>query len=136
MNRSSRFSFVWVLLLPVVLTLSLSGCTGLGAGAAAAGASVGGCALLDANEDDTVTAEEVSEGLFNNWDADQDGVLSEKEFDVGAQATGVFTDRPGGFDAWDTDDDDELSKDEFEAGVADPSSAAQWADATCDELGM
>ena len=99
-------------------------------------AAAGGCALLDSNDDDTVTAEEVGEGLFTEWDADKNGVLSEKEFDVGAQATGVFTERPGGFDAWDTDEDDELSKAEFQAGVADSSDEAQWADATCDELGL
>lgn len=99
-------------------------------------AAAGGCALLDSNDDETVTAEEVGEGLFTTWDADENGVLSEKEFDVGAQATGVFTARPGGFDAWDTNGDDELTKAEFRAGVAEPSDEALWADATCDELGL
>lgn len=135
MNRSFRFAFSSSLLLTIALIFSLSGCTLLGAGAVA-GATAGGCAALDADEDDTVTAAEVSEGLFNDWDADNNGVLSEKEFDVGAQATGVFTDRDGGFDAWDTDDNNELTEDEFEAGVTESSGAEQWADATCDDLGL
>lgn len=134
MRRFNCDSFLATALLPVLLIISMSGCAAAGLGAAA-GATVGGCALLDADEDETVTAEEVGAGLFAEWDADGNEILSEKEFDVGAQATGVFTDRPGGFDAWDTDGNDELTKAEFEAGVGEDDAEA-WADATCDELGL
>ncbi len=121
--------------IPVMpLALSLSGCTLLGVGPSA-GAAVGGCALLDDNEDDRVTAAEVSEALFDDWDADENGVLSEKAFDVGAQNTGAFTDNDGGFDAWDTDNDDELTRDEFDTGISEID-AERWADATCDDLGL
>ena len=133
MKRSFCDSLLTTILLPVVIFF-LSGCAAAGMGAAA-GATAGGCALLDANDDETVTAEEVGEGLFTNWDADGNDILSEKEFDVGAQATGIFTDRPGGFAAWDTDGNDELTRAEFEAGVGE-GDAALWADATCDELGL
>lgn len=132
MKRSSRLPFVLVLF--PLLTLSLSGCTLLGLGAAA-GATAGGCALLDANEDDNVTEAEVSEGLFDNWDADDNDVLSEKEFDVGAQNTGVFINSDGGFDAWDDNNDDELTRAEFADGASE-GDAERWADATCDELGL
>lgn len=135
MKRSFRSSFVLTLLLPAALTISLSGCTLLGLGAAA-GAAAGGCAMLDANEDDVVTQAELSEGLFDNWDADEDGLLTEKEFDVGSQNSGAFVDSPGGFDSMDEDGNDRLTEAEFEAGVSAHSDSEQWADARCDELGL
>lgn len=92
--------------------------------------------MLDANEDDRVTETELSEGLFTNWDADQNDVLDEKEFDVGAQNSGVFQELPGGFPSLDENGDDRLTKAEFEVGIAERAETEQWADAQCDELGL
>ena len=121
--------------LPLILAVTLSGCTLLGMGAAA-GAGVGGCSLLDDNNDDKVTETEFSRGLFDDWETDDDGTLTEEEFEAGIDQGGIFSDWSGDFDAWDTDGDDALTEAEFEAGVAEDNNTAGWLDSQCDSLGL
>lgn len=55
-------------------------------------------------------------GVFDEWDADNDGFLAEKEFNDGVgDNDDVWDSRFGGnaFFDWDADDDNRLSKDEF-----------------------
>ncbi len=134
-NFSPRNAFVLTLVIPLVLTMTLSGCTLLGLGAAA-GATAGGCALLDTNEDDVVSEMELSAGLFDEWDSDGDGELTEKEFDVGAEASGAFTESSVSFVAWDENEDGVLSEEEFADGISEQSDTEDWADRQCDELGL
>lgn len=113
----------------------LSGCTLLGLGAAA-GAAVGGCSVLDENEDDTVTEAELSAGLLEDWDENGDGELSEAEFDAGVAGSDLFDGWSGEFESWDADDDDSLSEEEFAVGVAEDEDSSEWLDRQCDDLGL
>ena len=121
--------------LPLALALALSGCTLLGLGAAA-GAAVGGCALLDENEDDTVTAAEASSSVFNSWDTNDDARLSPAEFDAGAGSSRTYAGVSGSFNDWDTDDDGTLTRAEFSTGATTSGATADWLDARCDDLGL
>lgn len=121
--------------LPVVLCLVLSGCTLFGLGAAA-GAAVGGCALLDENQDDRVTQEELTRGVFDAWDADTDGQLTQAEFDAGVNRGTSFDAVSGDFDAWDGDGDGSLSEAEFNSGIMDNQSTLAAVDDGCDDLGL
>lgn len=130
-----RPSSLTALIIPLVFALSLSGCTLLGLGAAA-GATVGGCALLDENEDDTVSEEEIAIGIHNAWDTDDDGVVSEAEFDAGVETRDRYAGWSGSFEDWDDDDDGALTQAEFSSGATASGSMATWADARCDDLGL
>ena len=112
-----------------------AGCTLLGLGAAA-GATVGGCALLDANDDDTVTEAEFSAGLFDRWDTDDDDTLTEAEFDAGAARADAYDDWDDDFDEWDDDNDGALSSAEFVSGASDSGDVADMLDNGCDDLGL
>lgn len=48
--------------------------------------------------------------LFDDWDTDDDGFLSEAEFEPGIQSAGWF-------DEWDENNDERLSEEEFETGL-------------------
>ena len=132
---SSYSSLMTALVLPVALSVTLSGCTLFGLGAAA-GAAVGGCSLLDTNQDDRITETELSRGLYDDWDADDDDALTEDEFDAGVEQREVFSDWADDFDNWDADDDDVLTENEFESGVTESAEASNWADRRCDDLGL
>lgn len=123
------------IVVPLALAVSLSGCTLLGLGAAA-GAAVGGCAVLDENEDEMVTEAELSEGLFNAWDVNGDDALVEAEFEAGIERSDLYSDWSGEFDAWDTNDSGELSESEFASGVAQDENVPRWLDRRCDDLGL
>ena len=131
MSRLSRPTFLPLVAL-LALAVPLSGCTLLGLGAA----TVGGCALLDADDDDRVTEAELSSGLFDAWDANDDGTLAEAEFDAGVERRAIFDDWSDEFDDWDENDDDALTEAEFEAGVAADDDTAAWMDRQCDDLGL
>lgn len=132
---SSARLVLWTLVLPLLLTVSLSGCTLFGLGAAA-GAVVGGCALLDENEDETVTEAELARGLFNDWNTDDDDSLTEEEFDAGIGQREIFADWSDDFDAWDADNDDAITEAEFESGVNRSELSEEWLDDQCDGLGL
>jgi len=136
MKRDTPFHSTTLLSSVLLLAVSvvLSGCTLLGLGAAA-GAAVGGCALLDENEDETVSAEEFSAGVFQAWDDDDDAALSEAEFDAGVAQSDAYSGWSGEFDNWDTDDGGTLSEQEFTAAVSQTDTSA-WADRQCDDLGL
>lgn len=118
-----------------IVALAFSGCTLFGLGAAA-GATVGGCALLDENEDNTVTEEEIAVGIHSAWDTDNDGVVSETEFDAGVNTRNRYAGWSGSFDDWDDNDDDALTQAEFSSGATSSGSTAAWVDARCDDLGL
>ena len=130
-NLDARFVLLYHLLPSLVAAAALSGCVLLGAGAAA----VGGCALLDRNDDNTVTALEASAGLFEDWDTNGNGELSESEFAEGVDQSEAFEDWSDAFGSWDLNENGTLSDGEFRAGVTegDPST---WADRQCDDLGL
>lgn len=130
----SRSASLLALILPLGLVLVFSGCTLLGLGAAA-GAVVGGCSVLDTNEDEQITAEELSQGLYDSWDTNDDDALSEAEFDAGVERRDIFGDWSGNYGDWDTDDNDSLTRTEFESGVAQSDTSA-WLDRQCDDLGL
>ena len=134
MLLSLRFPFASALL-PLALLLNLSGCTLFGLGAAA-GATVGGCALLDTDDDDVVTQQELSAGLFDAWDTDDDGQLTEAEFEAGVSTRNTFAGWSGSFGGWDESDDGVLTEGEFSSGVASRDDTASWLDARCDDLGL
>jgi hypothetical protein len=121
--------------LVLLLAPLYAGCTLLGLGAAA-GATVGGCALLDANDDDTITEAEFSAGLFDRWDTDGDGSLTEAEFDAGAARGDAYDDWDDDFDEWDDDDDGTLSQPEFISGAGDSGDIPDLIDEGCDNLGL
>ncbi len=112
-----------------------AGCTLLGLGAAA-GATVGGCALLDANDDDAVTEAEFSAGLFDRWDTDGDRMLTEAEFEAGTARADAYDEWDDDFDDWDDDNDGTLSSAEFVSGASDSGDVADMLDDGCDDLGL
>lgn len=130
---SSRLTIPGIVL-TLALTVPLSGCL-LGLGAAA-GAAVGGCSILDQNQDERVTRQELSAGLFDSWDTNDNDVLTEAEFDSGVDRADIFDPWSDNFDDWDENDDDTLTQAEFEAGVTEDDDAADWMDSQCDDLGL
>jgi|GEM_PF-3653008 hypothetical protein len=130
----SRSVSLLTLVLSLGMVLLFSGCALFGLGAAA-GAVVGGCSVLDANEDDQVTTEELSQGLYASWDTNDDTALSETEFDRGVERRDIYSDWSGNFDDWDTDDNDTLSQAEFDSGIAQ-GDTSEWLDSQCDDLGL
>jgi len=122
-------------LLPVLLVLfvpMLSGCLALGLGAAAA---VGGCALLDRDQDSRVSEREFSEGLFDAWD-NGDGRLTRAEFDAGVRTSRVYASWSGDFTAWDANGNGTLSRGEFTVGAVGSGDVAGKLDDDCDGLGL
>ena len=103
---------------------------------AAAGAVVGGCSLLDTDNDDAVTSDEVARGLFNRYDTDDSGVLTRAEFDAGVSRGRTTSAWSGEFGDWDSNDDDLLSRPEFVDGANGNGGLDGAADDTCDELGL
>jgi Ca2+-binding EF-hand superfamily protein len=72
-----------------------------------------GCANGNSMEDDDPIGGgpiEEGEGIFENefgvWDADDDGVISEDEFQAGIEKEGIWTD-------WDANQDKKLDEEEF-----------------------
>ena len=93
----SRVTEITGIVATFVLAVSLTGCTLFGLGAAA-GTVVGGCALLDENEDERVTQAELSTGLYDAWDTNADGELTEAEFEAGAAQRDRYAGWSGEFD--------------------------------------
>ena len=127
----SPFPMRSLLLLSATL-LVLAGCGSAEELAVATGAAVGGCALLDTDDDDTVESEEVAFGLFDRYDSDDDATLTRAEFNTGISRGTVTADWRGQFDAWDDDNDGALTRSEFTDGATDTGAV----DATCDDLGL
>ena len=123
-----------IFVLSLILPFALSGCL-LGLGAAA-GATVGGCSVLDENEDERVTRAELSRGLFDAWDTDDNDVLTQAEFEGGVDRRDTFDTWSENFDDWDANGDDSLTEAEFDAGVAQDDAASAWLDDQCDDLGL
>lgn len=121
-----------LLLSALVFLPFATGCGGAEELAVAAGAAVGGCALLDTDDDDTVESEEVAYGLFDRYDTDDDGALTRTEFERGTARGTVTADWAGEFDDWDENDNEVLSRSEFTDGATDTGAV----DATCDDLGL
>ena len=134
-SSSLRVTFLPVLAAVLALSLTLSGCVLFGLGAAA-GAAVGGCSLLDDNDDDRVTQAELSSGLFDAWDTNDNGTLTEAEFEAGTDRGDLYAGWSGDFDAWDANGNGTLSESEFRNGVASDSDTAEWLDRQCDDLGL
>lgn len=135
MKYRSSFRPLIALIVPLALAVGLSGCTLLGLGAAA-GAAVGGCALLDENEDDRVTQAEFSASLYDAWDVNNDNRITEAEFEAGVDRSDIYADWSGDFDTWDTNNNGTLTEAEFASGAAANDSTVRWADRRCDELGL
>lgn len=117
----------------------LAGCGAtdeLAAAGAAAGAVVGGCSLLDTDNDDAVTSDEVARGLFSRYDTDGSGVLTRAEFDAGVARGRTVAAWRGEFGDWDSDGDDLLSRPEFVDGANGSGGLDGAADGTCDDLGL
>ncbi len=127
-------------LLSLTLALGLlSGCGAaddLAVAAGAAGAVVGGCSLLDTDNDDTVTSDEAASGLFNAYDTDDDGTLTRSEFNAGVARGRTTSAWRGEFGGWDDDSDGLLTRAEFVDGASDSGGFDDAADATCDDLGL
>ena len=119
-----------VLIVLLTLTFTTSGCLLLGAGAAA----VGGCAVLDENQDDRVTEAEASAALFERWDTNDNESLTEAEFNAGTERGEAFEDWADDFDDWDTDESDSLNESEFVTGASE--GPDDWLDERCDDLGL
>lgn len=121
--------------IPLALAVSVSGCLLFGLGAAA-GAAVGGCALLDENEDERITQAELAAGLYDDWDTDNDDVITEAEFEAGTGTQDRYAVLADDFDDWDTNNDEGLSEAEFRSGVAGTAETEAWLDDECDDLGL
>lgn len=132
MKKFHLYHPLWAIVVPLILAVGVSGCALLGLGAA----TVGGCAILDENQDDRVTDAEFSAGLFDAWDTDDDDALDEGEFDAGTARSDVYDDWSDDFDDWDENDDGSLTEAEFADGIADDDAAMRWADRRCDDLGL
>lgn len=76
----------------------------------------------DKNTD--VGEEEFSRGLFENWDTNQDGALTEDEFNSRAEVW--IPDYNYSLDEWDLDGNGELSENEFSEGLLDLGIFEDW----------
>lgn len=123
--------------LPLALALlSLAGCGSADELAVAAAGAVGGCALLDTDDDDEVSSEEAAYGLFDAYDGDNDGVVTRDEFRVGVARGPATADFGGSFDDWDDDNDGALTQPEFVDGAVGSDGFVDVADSGCDEIGL
>lgn len=123
-------------LLAALLLLIASGCGSAKELVAGAAATVGGCALLDTNDDEAIGGNEAASGLFSAYDTDNDGTLTRAEFDIGIRRGSATRDLGDKFDDWDDDGNRLLTRTEFVDGAGDDTSFVGVADAGCDELGL
>ncbi|MDX1531055.1 MAG: hypothetical protein R3362_05980 [Rhodothermales bacterium] len=119
--------------LALALVPFVSGCLALGVGAAA---TVGGCALLDRDQNEEVTPQEFSEGLFDNWDEDDSGGLTRAEFDAGVRTSDTYAGWSDAFPEWDDNGNGTLSRGEFTDGAVGSGDVAGMLDDGCDDLGL
>jgi hypothetical protein len=120
----------------VLLSLTLSACGGTEELLAGAVATVGGCALLDTNDDEAIGGDEAANALFTRYDTNNDAMLSRAEFDTGIARGRATAELRGKFGDWDDNNDAMLSRTEFVDGAGDDDSFVGIADAGCDELGL
>jgi hypothetical protein len=114
----------------------LAGCGSADELAVAAAGAVGGCALLDTDDDDEVSSEEAAYGLFDLYDEDEDGVVTRAEFRVGVARSPSTADFGGSFDDWDANNDGALTRPEFVDGAVGSDGIVDVADSSCDEIGL
>lgn len=79
--------------------------------------SPGVCNTWDADDDGLITQAEFAPGfddagIFGGWDEDDSGLIDEEEFGVGVDGDDDF----GAFDTWDTNDNFGLDATEFRIG--------------------
>ena len=125
-----------LLLLLAALATGCGAADDLAVAGAAAGAVVGGCSLLDADNDDAVTSTEVANGLFARYDSNSNGVLTRAEFNAGVARGRTTAAWRGEFDGWDDNDDGLLSRPEFVDAATGDGGLDGAADDTCDDLGL
>lgn len=78
----------------------------------------------DTNNDNRVTELELTDGLFTNWDRDEDNFIDGSEYQA---FNSVWRDRHGdNFTTWDTDDDDRLNREEFRTGLSETGAIREW----------
>lgn len=80
----------------------------------------------DMDDDGYLSEDEFNTGLYGSYDADDDSLFSEEEQQVGFSMTEDYG-------AWDSDADNALSEDEFGAGMTEVGTFADW-DADSDGL--
>ena len=77
----------------------------------------------DADDDGLLSDNELNEGIFNTYDADNDGILNNEEYDAWNTAWGGDYDY---YDAWDVNNDDVLDYDEYYAGIGEAGVYNDW----------
>lgn len=83
------------------------------------------CSAYDVNGG-AVYEDELAIGLFDAWDTDDDGVLTQEEFNEGVASSETFAGWRSYFEAWDTDDDGQLGEHEFTAGFMEAGVFGRW----------
>lgn len=76
------------------------------------------------NDDGRLGREAFNTGVFNRWDSDEDGYISEEEYVAGSTPWG--DDYIQNFETWDTDEDGTLNAEEFGAGMDDTGLYDTW----------
>lgn len=84
------------------------------------------CSVYGTGNDAVVYEDELAIGLYEDWDANDDGVLSRDEFASGVDGHDAFSDWSGYFDDWDADADGLLGEQEFTAGFMDANVFSGW----------
>lgn len=78
----------------------------------------------DTNNDNVVTELELADGIFINWDRNEDNFIDGAEYQAFNSA---WRDRYGdNFTTWDADDDDRLDREEFTAGLRETGVLQEW----------
>lgn len=91
----------------------------------AAANSVGLYSAWNNNEDDALTVSELSEGVFNIYDENNDNLMDKEEFAAWNEAWGRrdYADR---WDTWDTNNDNSLTAEEFTTGFDEAGAFDRW----------
>jgi hypothetical protein len=118
------------------LLLVLSGCSATDELALGAAGTIGGCALLDTNDDEAIGGDEAATVLFTRYDSDNDGMLTRAEFSAGVNRGTATRGLANKFGDWDDDSNGMLTRVEFVDGAGDDDSFVGIADAGCDEIGL
>ena len=73
-----------------------------------------------------ITADELGDGLYDEWDDDADGLLDEDDFIEGLDTWDLDDEFGATFYEWDTDDDGFIDEDEFDVGFEESGVWSTW----------
>jgi hypothetical protein len=95
-----------------------------GAGDVEEAAGIGNFNDWDANNNDELNQKEFSLGAFGNWDANNNDEITQEEFNTGTDTW--FGNYNGNFNDWDANNNEVLNQEEFNEGIQSNGLFEEW----------